>query len=108
MVKTYQVISTERVKLQVFKIAEYLLDEVSYDVAMKVQDGIINSFQKLSRFPHAHQIEHSVSSKTHSFRRYYKWSYKVIFIIQEAKDLVVVVDVSHSSEDPQDLIKRFL
>lgn len=107
MAKTYQVTITPYAQDHLQNITEYLLENVSYDVANKVLNGILDSIDTLENMPNAHAIEHTISSKKQIYRKIFKWSYKIIYIVKEATIEVLVVDIIHSNQNPQSLIDKF-
>ena len=57
--------------------------------------------------PTGHSIVHDISNEKIAYRRILKWSYKIIFTIDEDEKEVIVVYVTHEKRDPQHLIDKF-
>jgi len=102
---TYQVIIEEQVEDQIQRIVDYLIREVSLQTAEYVRAGIVQTIKSLNHMPTIHK-QFQVSARNREYRRALKWKYIIIFHIDEADKTVYVVDVSHSSQDPQRLIDR--
>lgn len=107
MAKTYQVILTDFAEERLEEITNYLLENASYEVANKVLNGILDSIEKLARLPNANPKELAICTEQTIYRRILKWSYKIIYTTDEAQVRVIVVDIRHTSEDPQKIADRF-
>jgi len=107
MAKTYQVILTEFAEERLEEITNYLLANASYEIANKVLNGILDSIEKLARLPNANPKELTICSEKIIYRRILKWSYKIIYTVDEDQVRVTVVDIRHTSEDPKKILARF-
>lgn len=103
----YQVIVEEQVEYQIQRIIDYITYKVSRERAEHVRSGIVQTIRELNHMPTIHKrIE--VVGRNRVYRRALKWKYVIAFHIDEVEEIVYVVDVSHSAEDPQRLIDRLL
>lgn len=107
MAKTYQVIVTPYAQSRLQDITEYLLENVSYEVANKVLNGILDSIDTLEKMPNAHAIEHDISTKKQIYRKIFKWEYKIIYTVKEKQIEVVVVEILHSKQSSKGLKEQF-
>lgn len=104
----YDVEFTPFAESQIDDIVFYLENNQSETVADKVKRGIFDAIEGLIQMPHRYGIVHGVSDAEFTFRRVLKWSYIIVFHINEDTQTVTIVDVSHSRQDPQKLIDRLL
>lgn len=103
MAEKYQIELTPAAELDLLDIVEYLLEEVSLNVAEHVNDGILTTIETLEILPHRNpKLDFSPK---HRF--IIKWSYKIVYTIVEEDSTVLVVGIEHTSRNPQRLIKRF-
>lgn len=107
MAKNYKVIITPYAQGKLENITTYLLENVSYNTANKVLNGILDTIDSLEKSPHAHSKEQNISSEKQIFRRILKWSYKIIYTIKEKEVEVVIVEIMHTKQNPQSLINKF-
>ncbi len=107
MAKSYKVIITPYAQDKLEEITTYLLNNISYETANKVLNGILDTIDSLESLPHAYSKEVDISSEKIIYRRIFKWSYKIIYTIREEKLEVVVVEIIHSKQNPQSIIDKF-
>ncbi|MEL7119824.1 MAG: type II toxin-antitoxin system RelE/ParE family toxin [Bacteroidota bacterium] len=98
----YQVVLTKGAQDDIRNIYDYLIENVSYDTAEKVRDGIEEEIEKLSTMPTSKGLLQGTTSST-IYRRVLKWSYRIIFTIEENDLMVLVVRVDHTKSDPAKL-----
>jgi plasmid stabilization system protein ParE len=103
----YKVVISDEAKANLQRIFAYLRDEESMVVAEKVRDGIIETIEELSTLPHRHGIVNEISDEKVVYRRALKWSYKIIFTVDDDEVLVLVVDIIHAKRNPQYLKDKF-
>ena len=104
--ETYNVSITPRPRRQIRDITRYLAENASVNAAEKVRDGIFEAIRKLERMPDSHGRSRFIESDNPIFRRLNVWKYVIVFVVDENAKTVTIVDVSHSSQDPQKLIDR--
>ncbi|MEL7120349.1 MAG: type II toxin-antitoxin system RelE/ParE family toxin [Bacteroidota bacterium] len=107
MVKTYHVVLLPEAVESLRQITEYLRRTRSDEVAKHVRKGIMEKIKELKHTPYAHEVLQEISEGQITYRRALQWSYRIIFTIEEEELRVEVVDVNHSSGDPQKLIDKF-
>ena len=107
MAKTYKVILTSYAQSRLQDITEYLLENVSYEVAHKVLNGILDSIDTLEKLPNAHAIEQAISTQKQVYRKIFKWEYKIIYTVKETTIEVIVVEILHNRQSSKGLIERF-
>lgn len=98
----YKVILTPKAQADIQDIFNYLWDNVSLESANYVKDGIATEIAGLSEMPESKGLLRLTKSKM-VYRRVLKWSYRIIFTIEEEKSQVVVVRVDHSKRNPEHL-----
>ncbi len=103
----YRVIFEPVIEQQLEEIVDYLCENVSFEVAEKVHAGLWKAMNSLHFMPTGHSIVHDISNEKITYRRILKWSYKIIFTIDEDEKEVIVVYLTHEKRDPQHLIDGF-
>lgn len=106
MVK-YQVEISDEAKDALKKIYDWIKKEESISVAQKVRDGILDAISKLTTMPQRHRILEEISDDQMVFRRVLKWSYQIIYFVDEQVIKVQVVEIIHSKKNPEDLKNQF-
>ena len=99
MEPVYQVVLTPGAQTDLRNIYDYLLAEASVDTAERVRLGIEEEIIALATLPQAKGLLKGTTSKT-IYRRVLKWSYRIIFTIEEAELRVLVVRIDHQKRNP--------
>jgi plasmid stabilization system protein ParE len=102
MGQTYQVVLTPGVQGDIRSIYDYLLENASYQTAERVKAGIEEEIVKLAQMPESRGLLRGTTSET-VYRRVLKWSYRIIFTIEEEQLRVLVVRIDHAKSDPDRL-----
>ncbi|MCK5369832.1 MAG: type II toxin-antitoxin system RelE/ParE family toxin [Cyclobacteriaceae bacterium] len=71
--------------------------------AKKVRKEIILTSKMLSKKPYLYQLDEYYLDNPGNIRRFFKWSYKVVYQVMEEK--VVVLEVYHTSTSPEQKIE---
>ncbi|MCB0586997.1 MAG: type II toxin-antitoxin system RelE/ParE family toxin [Phaeodactylibacter sp.] len=103
MAQTYQVVVTSQAEKSLGVIVSYLMETASYEVAERVRAGIIEEIRGLSAMPQRHGLLQGVDDLLITYRRVLKWSYRIIFTVEEETFLVLVVDIDHGKRNPEEL-----
>ena len=103
---TYKVVITPRAQASLRRITNYLRETASSEVATKVRRGINTTIKGLAKLPQSHEKEHDISDDSVIFRRVLKWNYRIIFSIDEDEIIVSVVEITHTSINPEQLKKE--
>lgn len=106
MVK-YKVTVSDEAKASLQKIYYWLRENESLTTARKVRDGILDTIDSLAAMPQRHGIAREIDNDQIVYRRVLKWSYKIVFTIDEDEIEVLVVDIVHSKQHPQRLHDKF-
>ena len=106
MTELYEIEFTSLAESQIDDIILYLEDQVSRAVADKVKRGIYDAIEGLIEMPSRHGILQEVSGGEITFRRVLKWSYIIVFHVDDRTRKVTIMDVSNRNQDPQKLIDR--
>ena len=105
MDQTYQVVISRLAEDSLKTIVEYLTQTASDTVAEKVRAGIIEEIRKLAKMPEKNALLRGVENLAITYRRALKWSYRIIYTIEEEDLIVIVVEIDHSSRNPKELEK---
>ena len=104
---TYQVSLSSEAKAALRNIREWLRANESDAVADKVVDAILDEIDGLATMPTRHGRVQEINNDEVIFRRVLKWSYKIIFVVDEDEIEVLVVDITHGKQDPQRLQDKY-
>lgn len=102
MGSTYQIVLSGAAQQNLQDIYNYLYDNVSYETAEYVKDGLEAAIAKLSQLPEANGLLRGHSSSI-VYRRTLKWSYRIIFTIEEEQLIVEVIRVDNQKMNPTGL-----
>lgn len=105
MAQIYQVVVTDRAKESLRKIVKQVGKRASKEIAQKVKDGILNEITSLNYMPTKNSILQGIDDEHIVYRRVLKWSYRIIYTIEEDKMMVIVVEIDHARSDPKKLKK---
>ncbi len=100
MAQKYRVIITPEVREGSQNIVEYLEENASFAIADKVRKSLLNVIADLSKMPHRHSIVRQISDEKVTYRRVLQWNYRMIFVINEDKIEVRVIDISSDRRNP--------
>ncbi|MEM6318615.1 MAG: type II toxin-antitoxin system RelE/ParE family toxin [Bacteroidota bacterium] len=103
MAQIYQVVITDRAKESLRKIIAQVRERASIEVARKVKDGIENEITSLNYMPTKNSILRGINDKNITYRRILKWSYRIIYTIEEDKLMVIVVEIDYARSNPKKL-----
>lgn len=104
---TYRITISEEAMAELQAIYTYLKVNESEAIANKVREGLLEAIDSLASMPHRHSLVREIQHEDIIFRRVLRWSYKIIFVIEEAEVVVRVVAVVHSKQNPTRLQDRF-
>jgi plasmid stabilization system protein ParE len=99
---TYQIILSSAAQQNLRDIYYYLHDHVSLETAEHVKEGLEAAIARLSQSPEANGLLKGHSSSI-VYRRVLKWSYRIIFTIEEKQLIVVVIRVDNQKMSPSSL-----
>jgi plasmid stabilization system protein ParE len=102
MGSTYQIILSSAAQQNLRDIYDYLHDHVSFETAEHVKKGLETAIARLSQSPEANGLLKGHSSSI-VYRRILKWSYRIIFTIEEKQLIVVVIRVDNQKMIPSNL-----
>ncbi|MEZ4930745.1 MAG: type II toxin-antitoxin system RelE/ParE family toxin [Saprospiraceae bacterium] len=92
-----------------FKSNEDLADIYAYieqdspAAAEKVIDTLLDLGNSLETFPERFPREWNLADAPLVFRFIPKWNYKIIYIIKETEDMVIIARIFSASQDPESL-----
>jgi plasmid stabilization system protein ParE len=104
--KNYKVVWDDEAKASLRSIYNYIKNKESIDQARKVRDEIKDLAKSLGFMPHKYAKDPFLKDEPGDNRFKAIWSYKLVYDVTE--DAVIILDVFHTSRDPQNLqlIKR--
>ena len=103
MAQRYQVVVTQQAEQSLEFILNQLRETASEEVAEKVRAGIVSEIRGLAEMPQRHGLLKGVDDLLITYRRILKWSYRIIFTIEDDDLLVLVVEIDHSKRNPERL-----
>ncbi|WP_109831772.1 type II toxin-antitoxin system RelE/ParE family toxin [Reichenbachiella versicolor] len=74
------------------------IEKESPSSANKVKKEIIQTSKKLAKNPYLYQLDEYYPNNNGSIRRFFRWSYRVVYQVRE--DKIVVLQVYHTSVNP--------
>lgn len=101
MAQGYRVIITPEARDGLRNIVQYLEEEVSFATADKIRKAILEVIASLSQMPQRYGIVKEISDEEVIYRRVLKWNYRIIYVINEGKIEVRVIDISSGRRDPK-------
>lgn len=107
MDERYEVVITSRAEKSLEQIVLYLEEEVSFETADRVRKGLLKAIEGLEKNPTSNGIVQEISDEEITYRRVIKWSYRIIYTIEDAVKIVFVLDVDHARRDPNKLKDSF-
>ena len=107
MAERYEVVVTSRAEESLKQIVLYLNDNVSYETAERVRMGLLDAIEKLARHPESNGILQEISDHEVTYRRVIKWSYRIIYIIEEGAKIIFVLEIDHVRRNPKHLKEIF-
>ena len=102
--KTYKVIWSEQAKDDLRAIYNFIFDQ-STQGADTVFDTLLDLGDSLSTLPQRFPIEVLLTDSSYEYRFLPKWSYKIIYLILEEKDTVVIARIFNTKQDPSRLLR---
>ncbi|MFZ9847269.1 MAG: type II toxin-antitoxin system RelE/ParE family toxin [Flavobacteriales bacterium] len=100
--KSYKVIVSKQAQGALKDIVEYIaLDSVS--ASRHVKRTLISLIKSLQNNPEKFSKEELLSGKKKNYRSVSKWHYKVVYVV--AKQEVIVLDIIHTSRNPNTVKK---
>ncbi|MCO6476279.1 MAG: type II toxin-antitoxin system RelE/ParE family toxin [Phaeodactylibacter sp.] len=99
----FRIIVTPEAKDGLQSIVEYLENKVSVNTADKVRKRLLEAMDSLSEMPQRHGIVGAISDEEVTYRRINEGRYRIIFVIEEDKKEVKVIDISYVRRGPDHL-----
>jgi plasmid stabilization system protein ParE len=96
-VRKRKVIWSERAKLSLKAHHNYIKQD-STAAAKRVKSEIIKASKDLSLYPEKFQVDEYYPNNPGNIRRFFKWSYRIVYEIQEGH--ISILNVLHTSEEP--------
>ena len=76
------------------------IKEISPLGAIKIVNQLFELSQKLKHFPNGHSLDDRLKEEPVVYRVISKWSYQLIFTVEEQHDKVIIVQVFDSRQNP--------
>jgi plasmid stabilization system protein ParE len=99
--RIYKVIWDDEAKASLKRIYNYIKNRQSVERARMVRDEIKELGKSLGYMPHKYRTDDNLEDEPGDYRFKAIWSYKIIY--ETTEDAVVILDVFHTSRDPQDI-----
>lgn len=99
----YKVIWSDDAKAALRSVYNYIKKRESVEQARKVRDEIRDLGKSLGFMPHKYTEDPFLKEEPGDNRFKVIWSYKIVYEV--TKEEVVILDVFHTSRDPQNLKK---
>lgn len=103
MVKTKRnrkIIWSDKAKYALKKHYEHIKED-SLLAAKRVKNEIIKSTKNLNSYPEKYQLDEFYPDNPGNIRRYFKWSYRIVYEINE--DTIDILNVLHTSQEPKQM-----
>ena len=71
----------------------------SIPAAKRVKSEIIKASKKLNIYPEQYQIDEYYPNNPGNIRRFFRWSYRIIYEINEST--IDILNVIHTSQEPE-------
>lgn len=101
--KKYRVVIAPEARNDLRKELSYISENASLQSARYVNQGIQEVLSELFYMPERHPRLHRISSKERIYRFVPKWSYIIIFRVEEAVQRVRVVSIFNARQAPDKL-----
>jgi plasmid stabilization system protein ParE len=99
----YQVVISVEARTDLRHELEYIRKKSSLDQARRVNDELQQAIRSLATFPERHGKLEQIGTKQRVYRFLPKWSFMIIYRVEESVFRVRVVSIFCSSQDPAKL-----
>lgn len=86
---------TIRAKNSLDKYCEYIKEKASEDQAKKVRRAIVLGAKEIINHPTKYQLDEYYPNNPGNIRRFFKWSYRVVYLVEE--DRILILNIFHTS-----------
>jgi addiction module RelE/StbE family toxin len=93
-----KVVWTATAKKSLREIYDYILLD-SPMAARRVRDELISAANQLAEYPEKYQHDEYHVSESRNIRRFFKWSYRIVYEIRENQ--IIILAVIHTSTAPK-------
>ena len=102
----FEIIWSGFAEQQLDKIHEYYLENVSYRVASKLIQEILQEPDVLIQKPYIGQIESNLPERIITYRYVIYKSYKIIYSVDEINNLINIADVFDTRQNPEKICRK--
>lgn len=96
MAPTYSVIFSIDAQNQLDKILDYYLEEHSLDLAVEIQNRLLDAIEKAAEMPRAYSLETKFNSASNRiYRKVTAKNYSLVYSVIESVNEIIVVRVYH-------------
>ena len=94
----YEVITTAQALNQLYRIVNYIQGQGSNQNASIVYNGLIEAIESLKTMPNRNPVYRTVKKKQYEYRYQPKWSFNIIYRIEEAPPKVYIVTIAGAAQ----------
>ncbi len=94
----YKVITVAQALDQLQRIIEYIKENQSEGNAQIVYDGILEAIESLQSMPYRNPVYRTIEEKKEAYRYIPKWSFNIIYRIENDPPVVYVVTIAHAAQ----------
>ena len=102
--KNLRVIWDDEAKASLRNIYNYIKNRESVEQAKKVRNEIRDLAKNLGFIPHKYAEDPFLKDEPGDNRFKVIWSYKIVYEV--TNDMIIIMDIFHTSRDPQNLNKQ--
>jgi len=95
----FKVIITPQALNQLYRIVNYIQKQGSNQNATIIYNGLIEAIESLKIMPKRNPVYRTVGKKRYEYRYQPKWSFNIIYRIEEAPPKVYIVTIAAAARD---------
>lgn len=101
--KNYTVVWSPKANKSLRNIYDFILSN-SPQGAKNVVKELVQVSQTLQKLPYRYAIEPLLAQEAVEYRYLVKWNYKLIYVVEEESDNVIIVQVFDTRQQPKKLV----
>ena len=100
--KVYKIEWSAKARISMKEIFNSIVGE-SKQGATNVVNGLYDTVQKLMIFPNGYAIEPLLMGEPVTYRFIARWNWKIIFVVEESRQTILIVDIFDTRQDHRKL-----